>query len=885
MFGNKNKYIFITAFVVVVAYLTFNFFITVPSFSSLLITNIEDEAKKIASHLSSQVVSENNTLMGQEDLAGMPVIDKVIADFNLEKIKIFSESGLIIYSSNQADIGAMNTKEYFHAIIAQGIPYTKVVHKDSMTMEGRKVSRDVLETYVPIMIDGKFIGAFEIYFDITSHRQRLDNAVLKSSLGPLFLMFVFLMMVIFFLKTDKSASQAMPTGLATRYSSPLFFFFVSALAIFLADSVLMLFLSRWQPSSIMTESLFDASALIMLVIPVLYYALVMPLTSHIAIRHKIEGELRKAHEELEMRVEQRTAELKAANVTLKKEISQRLQYQEEIQLSDSVLESTIEGITITDADGVIQRVNSSFSQITGYAAAEVIGQNPRILKSEHHEAGFYEKMWESIIQTGRWKGEIWNRRKNGEVYPEWLSITAITDETGKTTHYVAVFHDISELKRAEDKLSHQAFHDALTGLPNRQLFYDRLEAALLHAQRHHSAMGLLFLDLDNFKKVNDSLGHNFGDIFLQEVAKRLTAVCRKEDTISRLGGDEFTVILPNIVNADGAVASARRISQALEQPIDLMEQSIPISASIGITLYPGDGENVEELIKNADLAMYSAKKSGKNNFHLFTEELNIRVNRRITLENNLRKALELQEFLVHYQPKVDLTTGRIHAVEALVRWCQADGTVISPGEFIPVAEDSGLIVPIGEFVLESACNETKKWHDAGYPIGVSVNLSIRQFRQENLVHMVKNILQKSGLPAKALELEITESLLLENEESSIEILHKLKKEGISFAIDDFGTGYSSLSYLKQMPIDVLKIDRAFIKDIPEDRDDIAITAAIISIADSLGLETVAEGAETIEQVSFLRREGCSQMQGFYFSPPVTAETLTRFLAEDKKLEF
>ncbi len=885
MLDNKNKYIFITAFLVVVAYLTFNFFVIVPSFSRLLNANIEDEAQKIANHLSSMVVSENNTLIHQDELANMPMIRKISEEFNFEKIKIFTDSGLIIYSTDSEDIGETNKKDYFHTIVAKGTPYTKVVRKDSKTLEGRLVSRDVLETYVPIIIDGKFIGAFEIYFDITNHRQRLDKAVLKSSLIPLFLMFIFLLMIIFFLKTERTPITSVQDSLSKRYKSPLFFFFISAIAIFIAESVLMLFLSTWEPSSIITEALFDALVLVMLVTPVLYYTLVMPLTSHISRRSKAEGELLQAHEKLEQRVQQRTAELNEANATLKQEIAQSLQYQEQIQLSDSVLMNTIEGIIITDADGIIQRVNASFSLVTSYSATEVIGQTPRILKSKRHGSDFYKNMWDSITQTGKWKGEIWNRRKSGEIFPEWLSITAIKGLSGATTHYVGVFHDMSDIKRAEEKLSHLAFHDALTGLPNRILFTDRLETAITIAKRHHQRLGLLFLDLDNFKNVNDSLGHNMGDIYLQAVAKIIKNSCREEDTVSRFGGDEFIVILPNVDYPEGAVTLARRILQSFSMPVQVNGHKLAVSASIGISFYPDNGENAEELVKNADIAMYSAKNGGKNNFHLFSHEMNEQISRRMILENDLRDALENQEILVYYQPKINLISGTIVGAEALVRWRKKDGSIISPVEFIPVAEDTGLIIPIGEFVLDHACRQVKEWHDSGFPIKVAVNLSTRQFRDENLLNMIQLAIKTRGVPARSLELEITESLLMDHEENAIKVLHQLKKEGITVAIDDFGTGYSSLAYLKKMPINTLKIDRTFVKDLPDDKDDVALTTTIISMAESLGLTTVAEGAETIEQYNLLRELGCTEVQGFYFSPPVVPETLTTFLRENKKVEF
>jgi len=885
MSDNKGKYIFISAIIIIVIFLLLNFFIIVPSFTNILIENVEKSADKVATHLSTMVISSDNSILSPEKISSFKMLEKAAEEFNLEKISIFNESGEIVYSTDQTDIGkSQNIKEIFH-ILAKGEKYSNLVNKKSETTESRKVQLDVVETYVPIFANGTFIGAFEIYLEVTNLKQRLDNAVLKSSLLPLLLMFIFLVSVIFFLRMDETIIQSTQINLAKRYSSPLFFFIITAVAIFLAEGGLMMLLSVWHPLSLILEGIFDASALVLLVTPVLYFSLVMPLTSHIVERKKNEDELRRAHDELEQRVELRTAELKEANTSLEKEIAQSLEYQEQIQLSDSVLENTIEGIMITDTDGIIQRVNSSFSLITSYSEQEVIGQNPKILKSGHHDRDFYNQMWDSIIQTGGWKGEIWNRRKNGEIFPEWLSITAIKNLSGETTHYVGVFHDISDIKRAEEQLSYQVFHDALTGLPNRLLFIDRLETAITHNKRHHQMLGLLFLDLDNFKNINDSLGHNMGDMYLQAVTEILKKTCRDEDTVSRLGGDEFTVVLPNVDIPEGAVRLARRILQAFSAPIYINNHKLIVSASIGISFYPENGDNAEELIKNADIAMYHAKDAGKNRFQLFNSEMNERVTRRMILENRLRDALENNEILVYYQPKVNLISGAIVGAEALVRWQQKDGSIISPSEFIPIAEDTGLIIPVGQFVFESACNQAKEWHDAGFPIKVAVNLSTRQFRDENLLEMIQSAIKKSGVFAKAIEIEITESLLMRHEEKAIQVLQQLRKEGITVAIDDFGTGYSSLSYLKKMPINSLKIDRAFIKDVPEDEDDIALVTMIISMAESLGLTTVAEGAETIEQYDFLRYLGCSEVQGYYFSPPVVPKTLTAFLKENKKVEF
>lgn len=565
------------------------------------------------------------------------------------------------------------------------------------------------------------------------------------------------------------------------------------------------------------------------------------------------------------------------------DITDRKRHEEQLLLLASVFENTVEGITITDAQGTIQKVNPGFTAITGYSAEEAVGQNPRILKSDHQGPEFYEKMWQEISDKGYWSGEIWNRRKSGEAYPERLSITAIRNSQGEISHYVAVFYDITDIKRGEEQLHYQAYHDALTGLPNRQLFIDRLETALAHARRSDIQMAVLFLDMDNFKNINDSLGHNVGDLFLQEVGKILERCSREEDTVARVGGDEFIMLLSEVRGERDAFEVARRIVASFAQPIVLQEHELFAGASIGISIFPGDGRDAETLIKNADLAMYRAKAAGKNNYQLFTESMNEQVTRRLVLENDLRRALERQEFEVLYQPKVDIDSGTIAGCEALVRW-RRDGELVSPVEFIPLAEETGLIVPIGEWVLQTACKEAGIWRERGYPVSVAVNLSPRQFHEKDLVEKVVAMLEETGLTPAALELEITEGIVMDDVAEAIRTLRALREQGILFAIDDFGTGYSSLQYLKQLPLDSLKIDRAFIRDLPGDEEDAAIAAATISMAHSLGLKVVAEGVETEAQLYFLQQRGCELFQGYLFSKPVDAETFFRYLEEGRRLE-
>ncbi|HBI16149.1 MAG TPA: hypothetical protein DDY20_11650 [Desulfobulbaceae bacterium] len=555
------------------------------------------------------------------------------------------------------------------------------------------------------------------------------------------------------------------------------------------------------------------------------------------------------------------------------------QREKQLAMSARVFDNSIEGIVITDADGAILSINNAFTDITGYSEEEAVGQNPRILKSDRHDPAFYETMWETLRAKGKWDGDVWNRRKNGEIYPEHLTITTIHDEYGQVAHHVAVFHDLSELHGYKEQIHFQAYHDALTLLPNRHLLLDRLKVALRHAQRFGKYVAVLYLDLDNFRHINDSLGHMAGDLLLQQMAERLKSCVDADCTVARLGGDDFAVLLEQCDHANDAVQVAERIFAQLVAPFNMQTYETYITVSIGITCFPDDGSDAEFLLKNAELAMYRAKEEGKNKYQFFTGNMNAQVIRRFSLENNLRKALERDEFLVYYQPKVLASSGEIVGVEALVRWQKADGQLISPLDFIPLAEETGLIVPIGAHVLRQACVDTRRWLKRKKGFSVSVNLSPRQFMEENLVENIAGILQETGLPPALLELEITESGVLGNEQVAIEQLLELKGIGVGLGLDDFGTGYSSLQYLRKMPLDTLKIDRSFIRDLPDNAESSAIAIAIISLARALDLKLVAEGIETEAQLRFLRQQDCQeiQIQGYLFSPPVPAAAISELL--------
>ncbi|MDA0191014.1 MAG: EAL domain-containing protein, partial [Proteobacteria bacterium] len=493
-------------------------------------------------------------------------------------------------------------------------------------------------------------------------------------------------------------------------------------------------------------------------------------------------------------------------------------------------------------------------------------------RSGRHDAGFYRAMWESIRTQGSWQGEIWNRDKNGRVFPEWLSVSVVRDAHGEVDHYVGLFTDISERKRAEERIRHMAEHDALTGLPNRVLLGDRLSQAIAAAQRERRVMALIFLDLDRFKNINDSLGHQIGDRLLQAVAGRIVGTLRGSDTVSRPGGDEFILLLPEIAHPDAAARIAEKLIEALARPCVIDGHELAVTASLGISIYPEDGEDAETLIRNADTAMYHSKESGRNVYHFFRPEMNARVFERMSLEHSLRRALERSEFRLHYQPQIDIATRRLIGMEALVRWQSPELGLVSPARFIPVAEDSGLILPLGAWVLGEACRQARAWQVAGLPaLPVAVNISALQFRQPNFVGVVEQVLAQSGLAPECLELELTESIMMHAAERNIEVLDTLRRMGVKVAIDDFGTGYSSLAYLKRLPIDKLKIDQAFVRDIATDADDAAIIAAIIGLAHNLKLRVIAEGVESEAQLEFLRHGGCQEVQGYLFSPPLPAD--------------
>ncbi|MCB1758635.1 MAG: EAL domain-containing protein [Gammaproteobacteria bacterium] len=553
-----------------------------------------------------------------------------------------------------------------------------------------------------------------------------------------------------------------------------------------------------------------------------------------------------------------------------------------LRLSATVFESSSEGVMITDPEQIIISVNKAFTEITGYSEIEVLGKTPKVLSSGRHDAEFYHRMWRSIRHQDRWKGEIWDRRKDGEIYPKWQSISAVRDVEGKLVNYVSVFSDITSIRQSQDQLYHLAHHDPLTDLPNRMLLNARLDQAINHAHRERNHIALMFLDLDRFKNINDTLGHPVGDELLKSLAQRLKSVVREDDTVARLGGDEMIVVLEGLEHPQLATKVAENLLGIFEQPFTLGEHEVYVSASIGISIYPRDGSDATTLLKNADAALYMAKKDGRRRYHFYVEELTTSALETLTLESDMHRGLERQEFVLHYQPQFSLFNGELVGAEALLRWNHPELGMVPPNRFIPLAEENGLIEPLGLWVLQTACRQARRWQlESQVNLRMSVNLSARQLTRNRLVEEIAETLREFELDPHWLELEITESTVMNHPRHATEKLQALRALGITIAIDDFGTGYSSLSHLKSLPVDRLKIDRSFIRDIPRDTDDVALARSIIALGHSLDLRVIAEGVETTAQRELLASMGCNEMQGYLYSAPVPAAEMGRFFSNEE----
>lgn len=617
-------------------------------------------------------------------------------------------------------------------------------------------------------------------------------------------------------------------------SSPLRLLGLTALAMFLAEALVMFAMPAFELRAAWQADVLDPILLVLLVAPALYVFTFRPLVRDQTLR----------------------------------------------RIAAKVFDNTREAVMIADANTRILMVNDAFCNITGYSREEVVGLTPRILSSGRQSKEFYQRMWHGLINKGAWQGELWNKRKNGEHYLESLSINAVYGRSGEVEHYIAHFADIMERRDAEDRIEFLAHFDELTRLPNRNLLRQRVEAMIELAGKHGFEMALLFIDLDRFKNINDSLGHPIGDRLLQMAAKRFEKCLREEDTVARLGGDEFVIVLPMVRGRDAVAVVATKIQAALSEPFVIDGYNLAVTPSIGISLCPEHGRDFDTLVKNADTAMYRAKQEGRNAFRFYIPKMNEHVTERLMLENELRKAIELRELTLYYQPVVQPTTGELISVEALMRWHHAEMGWVAPAKFIPVAEESGLINILGDWALETACRQNVDWQRVGLaPFPVAVNISAAQFHQRDFCSKVLQIAERFGLETRLLTLELTESIIMRDLDSTIEGLRKLSAAGFQLQIDDFGTGYSSLAYLRHVPIQKLKIDRSFVKELTTSPDDDAIVCAILSLARALNLEVVAEGVETGAQLAHLLRDGCDQIQGYYISKPLPAKELEVFVRD------
>ncbi len=563
------------------------------------------------------------------------------------------------------------------------------------------------------------------------------------------------------------------------------------------------------------------------------------------------------------------AELQEAEI----ELHRRL---EDLRLYEEVFQHTAEGIVITDADQRIVEVNRATEELLGFTRDELLGETPNIWESCDQDTGIHNNMWNSIAEDGEWHGELWNKRKNGELFPSRVTINVIKNEQGKPVNYISIFSDITNLKKSQERLDFLAHHDPLTELPNRLLFSARLEHAVKHASRKESRLALLFLDLDRFKLINDSYGHKIGDELLKAVAERLSNTVRMDDAVARHAGDEFTMLVEEIDEPADAALVAEKVLKVFNEPFELLGNEYFMSTSIGISIFPDDAETMDGLMQNADTAMYRAKEAGRNGYAFFSDEMATIAFERVLLESSIKRALDRDEFVLHFQPQIEIQSGKIVGVEVLLRWEHPDMGTLGPRRFIQPAEDSGMIAELSEWVLLKALSQGKSWIDQNrYNQRICINVSAVELYDESYEQKIVKLLDQTGFPAGNLELEVKEAAFLNNSGQAAATLERLKKRGVSIVIDDFGMGYSSLSYLQRLPVDTLKIDRSFIRDTPGNENNLAITKAVISLASSLGLNVIAEGVETQNQRDFLLGDGCSVGQGFYFAKPMPKDELER----------
>jgi diguanylate cyclase (GGDEF)-like protein/PAS domain S-box-containing protein len=567
-------------------------------------------------------------------------------------------------------------------------------------------------------------------------------------------------------------------------------------------------------------------------------------------------------------------------LAIKLDITDYKEQQQKLQQSATVYETIGDGIMITDSEKKILSINPAFVQMFGYEEEELIGQEPMIISSLKQDRSFYKRMWYSLTRRDRWSGKMYNRTKSGKILPTWLTITVVRDKIGAIANFIAVYTNLEGIIEMEEKVDFLAYHDSLTHLPNRAQFEREIVRIFDIAKINNEKIAILFIDLDRFKVINDTLGHHIGDEMLIYLAKRIKNVLRKDDLFARIGGDEFVIVLDPLKARENAALMAEKILSVVREPIQVQNYHLNTTASIGIALYPDDGAEKSEIIKHADSAMYHAKESGKDRYEFYSKQLSIDIQLRLDLEQELKHALKKKELYVHYQPQYDLKSGKVSGAEALLRWDNPSLGQVSPALFISVAEETGMIIDIGYFVFEEACREYMHWKEQGLDINsISVNISSVQFREDDLFENFKKVIEKVGISPQNIEIEITERFIMEYSTSNLTILEELRNIGCQISIDDFGTGYSSMSYMKSLPLDTIKIDKSFVIDLPHDTHDIEVSKAIIALSKSLGYQVVAEGIENELQEAFLRENGCNIGQGYYFAKPMDSSAFVAFVKE------
>jgi diguanylate cyclase (GGDEF)-like protein/PAS domain S-box-containing protein len=852
----------------------------------------------------------------------------LMSDTDVVKIKIYNLEGVTAFSTDSKQIGELKLNNRGFALAAGGSVVSELVHRDTFdAFEQTIEDRDLISSYLPIRNEkDDVVAVFELYSDVTPFVQQMRHsqaAVVLTVIGLLSLLYLVLhffvtrahriiemqrsslekanemldarvrVRTLTLQETNRGLSQKIIERRKAEEDAKRLLIEKDAILNNISEGVAFLKDGVVLTCNCRLEELFGfgpGDFLGKRPAQLYPHGRALRTLAREALAAIRRGETFQSEIELLKQDGSRfwaaltgralaTGRLGGGSVWVIADISERKKAEERTRLAAKVFENTQEGVTITDHDTRILAVNRAFTEVTGYAEEEVIGMTPRVLQSGRQDRAFYDAMWDALDQSGQWKGEIWNRRKNGEIYPEWLSISSVRNEAGELSHYVGVFSDITEIKRSQEKVSFLAYHDPLTQLPNRLLFNDRLTQSIQRASREKKLFAIYFIDLDHFKHVNDSLGHHVGDRLLREVAAQMQAQLRRTDTIARLGGDEFIVMVEEIDGLRGAALVAEKLAAVFQEPIALEGHDLYVTASIGVCMYPADGADANTLIRNADAAMYRAKSNGRNQFHFYEQEMTAYAFERLELESAMRRGLANDEFVLHYQPQVDLTTNGIVGAEALVRWNHPELGLLTPDRFIPLAEDSGLIVALGEWVLRSACRQMQMWHSAGFRLPkVAVNLSVRQLEKQGFAVLVAAILDEYRLAPSVLELELTESVLMQTKEA-FEVLEELDALGVDLSVDDFGTGYSSLGYLKQLPVHKLKIDRSFISDDAAHGHNDAIVRAVIAMAKTLGLAAIAEGVESSEQAAFLRREGCNHAQGYLYGKPNTGEALASAWAD------